>query len=165
MKWWHVCYLQIWRSLVLWVGERVSAGAATSLRLPVGGHLPWGKGKLAQLGGREKVKVKSLSRVRLFAVPWTVAHQAPLSMGLRRHEYWSGLPFPSPGDHPDPGIKPGSPTLQADALPSELPGKCPRTWKVPGREGELGEELEGEGAPLCSPSRVCTSARQVPCTH
>ena len=70
-----------------------------------------------------KVKVKSLSRVQLFATPWTVAYQAPPSMGLSRQQCWSGLPFPSPGDLPDPGIKPGSPTLQADALPSEPPGK------------------------------------------
>ena len=47
-------------------------------------------------------------------MPWTVACQGPLSMGFPREEYWSGLPFPSPGDLPDPGIKPGSPTLQAD---------------------------------------------------
>ena len=72
---------------------------------------------------REKVKVKSLSHVRLFATPWTVAYQAPPSMGFSRQEYWSGLPLPSPGDLPDPGIKPGSPTCQADALTSELPGK------------------------------------------
>ena len=52
-----------------------------------------------------KVKVKSLSRVQLFATPWTVAHQAPPSMGFSNQEYWSGLPFPSPGDLPDPGIK------------------------------------------------------------
>ena len=58
-----------------------------------------------------KVKVKSLSRVRLFATPWTVAYQAPQSMRFSRQEYWSGLPFPSPGDLPDPGIKPVSPTL------------------------------------------------------
>ena len=51
------------------------------------------------------VKVKSLSRIRLFATPWTVAYQAPPSMGSSRPEYWSGLPFPSPGDLPDPGIK------------------------------------------------------------
>ena len=51
------------------------------------------------------------------AIPWTVAHQAPLSMGFPRQEYWSGLPFPSPGDPPDPGIKPRSPALQADSLP------------------------------------------------
>ena len=62
------------------------------------------------------MKVKSLSRVRLFATPWTVVYQAPLSMGFSRQECRSGLPFPSPGDLPDPGIEPGSPTLQADAL-------------------------------------------------
>ena len=54
-----------------------------------------------------------------FVIPWTVAPQAPLSMGFPRQEYWSGLPFPSPGDLPDPGIEPGSPALQADSLPSE----------------------------------------------
>ena len=68
-------------------------------------------------------KVKSLSHVRLVVTPWTVAHQAPLSMGFSRQEHWSGLPFPSPGDLPNPGIEPGSPALQADALSSELPGK------------------------------------------
>ena len=68
-------------------------------------------------------KVKSLSLVLLFATPWTVARQAPLSMGFSRQEYWHGLPFPSPGDLPNPGIKPGSPALQADASPSEPPGK------------------------------------------
>ena len=57
--------------------------------------------------------------VRLFAAPWTVAYQAPPSMGFSRQEYWSGLPFPSPGDLPDPGIEPGTPALQADALTSE----------------------------------------------
>ena len=66
-----------------------------------------------------KVKVKSLSRVQLFATVWTVGHQAPLSMGFSRQEYWSALPFPSPEDLPDPGIEPRSPALQADALPSE----------------------------------------------
>ena len=70
-----------------------------------------------------KVKVKSLSRVRLFEIPWTVACQAPRSMGFSRQQYWSGLPFPSPGDLPDPGIEPGSLVLYADALLSELPGK------------------------------------------
>ena len=69
------------------------------------------------------MKVKSLSRVQLFATPWTVAHQAPLSTGFSRQDYWSGLPFPSPGDLPDPGIEPRSPALQADALTSEPPGK------------------------------------------
>ena len=75
-----------------------------------------------------KVKVKSLSPVRLFVTPWTVAHQASQSMGFSRQEYWSGLPFPSPGDLPDPGIEPGSPALQADTLPSEPPGK-PKLFK------------------------------------
>ena len=74
---------------------------------------------------KERKKVKSLSRVRLFSTPWTVAYQAPLSMGFSRQECWSGLPFPSPGDLPDPGIKSGSPALQADVLPSEPPGKPP----------------------------------------
>ena len=67
--------------------------------------------------------VQSLSCVRLFATPWTVAHQAPPSMGFSRQEHWSGLPFPSPGDLPDPGIEPRSPALQADTLSSEPPGK------------------------------------------
>ena len=57
------------------------------------------------------------------ATLWIVAHQAPLSMGFSREEYWSGLPFPSPGDFPDPGIEPGSLALQTDSLPSESPGK------------------------------------------
>ena len=55
-----------------------------------------------------------------FATLWTVAHQAPLSMGFARHEYWSGLPFPPPGDLPNPGIEPESPTLQADYLLFEI---------------------------------------------
>ena len=65
--------------------------------------------------------VKSFSHVRLFATPWTVAHQAPLSMGFSRQQLWNGLPFPSPGDLPDPGIEHGSSALQADSLPSEPP--------------------------------------------
>ena len=76
------------------------------------------------------MKVKSLSHVQLFVTPWTIAYQAPLSMGFSRQEYWSGLPFPSPGDLPNSGIEPESPALQADALPSEPPGK----------------PMEGEGA-------------------
>ena len=64
--------------------------------------------------------------------PWTnVAHQAPPSMGFSRQEYWSGLPFPSPGDPPDPGIEPRSPTLQADALTSEPPGKGHIKYTIP----------------------------------
>ena len=77
-----------------------------------------------------KWKVKVLvSCVHLFGTLWTAAHQPPLSVGFPRQGYWSGLPFPSPGDLPDPGIEPGSPALQADSLPSETPG---RSW-----EGEI----------------------------
>ena len=64
-----------------------------------------------------------LSRVQLFATLWTVAYQAPPSMGFSRQEYWSGLPFPSPGDLTSPGFKPGSPALHTDTLLSEPPGK------------------------------------------
>ena len=73
------------------------------------------------------MKVKSLSRAQLFVTPWTVAYQAPQSMRFSRQEYWSGLPFPSPGDLPDPGIKPRSPVLESDALTSEPPGKLTRS--------------------------------------
>ena len=66
-----------------------------------------------------KVKVKSISHVQLFATPWTIP---PPSMGFFRQDYWSGLPFPSPGDLPNSGIEPGSPALQADSLPSEPQG-------------------------------------------
>ena len=71
-----------------------------------------------------QVKVKLLSRLQLFATPWTVDYQARPAMGFSRQEYWSGLPFPSPGDLHDPGIEPGSPIFQADALTSEPPGKA-----------------------------------------
>ena len=67
-----------------------------------------------------------LSRVGLFAAPWTIAHQAPLSMEFSREEYWSGQPCLLPWDCPDPGIQPGSPAFQVDPLPSEPAGK-PKT--------------------------------------
>ena len=79
-----------------------------------------GAGKTEQLHVKElehfltpytKVKVKLLSHVQLFATPWTVAYQAPLSMRFSSQEYWSGLPFPSLGDLAHPGIEPGSPAL------------------------------------------------------
>ena len=75
---------------------------------------------------RDLTSVKLFSRVfvtQTLVTQWTVASQVPSSMGFSRQEYWSGLPFPSPGDLPDPGIKPRSPALQADALPSEPPEK------------------------------------------
>ena len=67
-----------------------------------------------------------LSHVDPPVTPWTIAHQAPLSTGFSRQEYWSGLKFPSPGYLSHPGIKPGSPALQADSLLTELQGKCHR---------------------------------------
>ena len=72
-------------------------------------------------------RVKSLSRVQLFSIPQTVAHQTPLSMGFSRQEHWSGLLFPSPGDLPNPAIEPRSPALQADSLPTDPPEK-PNAW-------------------------------------
>ena len=84
--------------------------------------------------------MKSLSRVLLFATPWTVAYHAPPSMGFSRQEYWSGLPFPSPGDLPDPGIEPESPALGADALPSAPPGE-PKKEKMYRRKNMSMREL------------------------
>ena len=77
----------------------------------------------------QKVRVKTPSRVNS-ATPWPIAYRAPLSMEFSKQEYWSGLPFHSPGDLPGPGIEPWSLTLQADALPSEPPGK-PGRWQMP----------------------------------
>ena len=71
----------------------------------------------------KKWKWKSLSHVQLFVTTWIAAHQAPLSMGFPRQEYWSGLTFSSPGNLPNPGIKPRSPALQEDSLPSGPSGK------------------------------------------
>ena len=96
-------------------------------------RIPWTEepGRLWSM----KVKAKSLSCVQLFATPWTVAYQAPPSVGFSRHEYWSGVPFPSPEDLPDLGIEPTSPALQADALLSEPPRK---QWST----GSVHEELD-----------------------
>ena len=93
-------------------------------------------------------KVKSLNHVRLFVTPWTVAYQAPPSMGFSRQEYWSGLPFPSPGDLPYPGIKPRSPTLEADALTSEPPGKPLQHLYLP-------IDMKSDIIPLVASSSIC----------
>ena len=117
---------------VLLLGIFPAQGWNLSLRL-----LRWQAGSLplAPPGGARKCystiypegvkwnEMKSLSHVRLFATPWTVAYQAPSSMGFSRQEYWSGLPLPIPGDLLDPGIEPGSPAFQADALTSKPSGK------------------------------------------
>ena len=81
-----------------------------------------GKGQLS-FQSQRKVKVKSLSHVRPSETPWTVAYQAPLSMGFPRQEYWSGLPFPPPGYLPDPGIEPMSPAMAGRFFTIELPRK------------------------------------------
>ena len=74
-----------------------------------------------------------------FLTPWTVAYQAPLSIGFSRQDYWSGLPFPSPGDLPNPGIEPMSPALQTGTLPSEPPGKLREVVKnPPAKAGDRG---------------------------
>ena len=95
----------------------------TECSSPCMGSFEGGHHDLRYLHHSLKVKVKSLSPVQPFSTPWTVAYQAPPSVGFSRQECWSGLPFPSSGDLPNPGIEPGSPALQADALPSAPPGK------------------------------------------
>ena len=102
---------------------------------------------------------RSLLHVQLFATPWTVACQTPLSMGFSRQEHWSGLPFPSLGDLPNTGIKQGSPALQVDSLPSEPPEK-PLISYTPMQNkklkkcpiSELAESCcQSKTSPLCSP--------------
>ena len=90
------------------------------------------------------------SHVRLFATPWTVAHKVPLPMGFSRQEYWSGLPCLPPRDLPNPGIKPRSPSLQADSLQTEPPGK-PKNTRV-GSLSLLGGDLSDPGIELGSPA-------------
>ena len=85
--------------------------------------MPHIKIKKKNCASKDTTKKIILSRVQVFATAWTVAYQAPRSMGFSRQEYWSGLPFNSPEDLPDPGIKLRSPAFQADALTSEPPGK------------------------------------------
>ena len=85
-------------------------------------YQPFKKNSTSVAIENHKGRSESVSHVQLSAAPWTVTHQASLSMGFSRQEYWSGLPFPSPGDLPDSGIEPVSPTLQADSLLSEPQG-------------------------------------------
>ena len=97
---------------------------------------------------KKERKVKLLSCVQLFATPWAVAYHAPPSMGFSRQEYWSGLPFPSPGNLPNPGIKSGSTELQADYLPSEPLGKplssaSTRVKLLPLQAADLEQPLKG----------------------
>ena len=89
--------------------------------------------------------------------PWTVAHQAPPSMEFSRQEYWSGLPFPSPGDLPNPGIEPRSPALWADTLPSEPPGnplEHTEDWEIDSWRGQTETcEHQDPGERSSDPSR------------
>ena len=108
-----------------------------------------------------KWKCQSLSRVQLFVTPWTVARQAPLSVGFSRQEHWSGLPCPPPRDLPNPGIEPRSTALQADSLPSEPPGRPYqfintenrrqniRTALVPNASGTFSFLSRRQGAHFC----------------
>ena len=84
--------------------------------------IKWSKESLQQIV-LDVDMLGGFSSVQFFVTLWTVARQAPLSMGFSRPEHWSGLTFPSPGDLPNPGIEPGSLALQVDSLPAELPGK------------------------------------------
>ena len=101
--------------------------------------------------------MKSLSHVRLFVTPWTVAHQAPPSMEFSRQEYWSGLPFPSPGNLPDPGMEPRSPSLGADALPSEPPGNP--TWLKGGIKNKINQSCQKQSKPNRTQRRENNSVR------
>ena len=106
------------------------------------------------------------SRVQFFATPWTVAHQVPLSMGFSRQEYGSGLPCPPPRDLPNPGIKPRPPSLQADSLQTEPPGKPKNTGVV--SLSLLQGDLPDPGTELGSPALhiLCQLSYQgTPLTH
>ena len=121
-------YLTLVRAcLVTWAEHSEGLWGSSDIFLDLGGgYMAWlTQWKLIELCTFNLfcfVFFKSLSRFQLFVTPWTIAYQAPPSMGFSRQEYWSELPFPSQGDLPNPEIEPRSPSLQADALPSEPPG-------------------------------------------
>ena len=107
--------------MIFWAGHRPSQDHPPTVRFQVSHaflvqslraqNFQLGTDSNLPLQRKKRKKVKSLSRVRLFVTPWTVAYQPPPSMGFSRQESWSGLPFPSPGDLPNAGIEPGSPAL------------------------------------------------------
>ena len=103
-------YWQIWASLVAQLVKNLPAVQETWVR---------------SLGWKDPLEKEMATHSSILAwkIPWTITYQAPLSMGFSRQEYWSRLPFSSPGDVPDPRIEPRSPALQADSLPSEPSGK------------------------------------------
>ena len=109
------------------LGGLGEGGALVRVRPPSPLNRPQPRGGNGSAMAASRKLLSRLGRLRVLAAqswtPWTVAQQAPLSTGFSRQEYWSGLPFPPPGDLPNPGIKPKSPISQADSLPSEPPGK------------------------------------------
>ena len=116
----------VWQSTNSWVSQILRGSSRHHfLAMFLGRSLQLSGADVFHLeNGFKKVKVKSPSRIRLFATLWTVAHKSPPSMGFSRQEYWSGLPLPSPGGLPHPRIRPTSqksPALQAGALTSEPP--------------------------------------------
>ena len=106
--------------------------------------------------------VSRFSHVRLLATPWAIACQAPLFLGFSRQEYWSGLPFPSPGDLPDPGLKLGSPALQADSLPSGTHSQGPGPPAGLLRQAEISASEE---AVTCSGNKCCEGGQRGPGTR
>ena len=154
---------ECWRDIKLWRWRRLSRSPLDSMEIkpvnPKGNQLWIFTGRtdaeaeapivLQRANWLEKTlmlgKWKSPSCVKLFVTLWTVAHQAPLSMEFSRQEYWSWLPFHSPGDLPNPGIEPRSPTLQADSLPSEPPGKpdAGKCWRQKEKGQQRMRQLDG----------------------
>ena len=131
---------------------------------------------ITNLAAVEQSEMKSLNRIRLFATPWTVAHWAPPTMEFPRQEYWSGLSFPSPGDLPDPGIEPGSPAFQADALPSKPPGKpsggkgetsphCASCWAELHKEPTTHTTTPEQSSFSLNPTCTCVNTHTPLCTR
>ena len=138
---WLVCEM----SIIVWQFEHALAlpflgmGMKTGLPLDASdrGRLWW---RLSPTSVRAVSHcAQSLSRARLLVTPWTAAHQTPLSKEVSRQEYWSGLPCPPPGGLPKPGIKPRSPALQVDSLPSEPPGLGQLDSNHSGKELGIGD--------------------------
>ena len=109
--------VQIWRK------KYSEIDMLDTIQVDRGGQCDINRERMSYRRTSKRGKWKWLSPVQLFVTPWTVAHQAPQPMEFSRQEYWNGLPCPSPGDLPNPRIKPMSPALQADALPFKLPRK------------------------------------------
>ena len=120
---WNIVALQCWVSfccIAKWISYMYTYTSLFWISLPFRSPEHWVE--LPVLYGGDGLVAKSCLTL---ATPWSVDLHAPLSIGFSRQEYWSGLPFPSPGDLPDPGIEPRSPALQADSLPVELQGSPP----------------------------------------